>query len=350
MLNKEQSQQGGDNAVNAQAGRDVIVQQGITYADARQIALDVYRANALELQGIAQETARTRAEHLVERFLTEMRKAHAEALPPEVANPDFQHSLFEAQKSFARSGDANQEETLVSLLTERAGEPNRSLRQVVLNEAIIVMSRLTAEQLSLLTLIFLLRHCRGQFPHEAALWEYLRHAVLPLAASIPDTQGVYTYLAYTGAVTVELGEFRFSQLLHKVYPTMLARGLDSNHFDALLAREPAAAQFVAPCPADLALKHVTGGDENLLREAANARGLSEQTIVELVGLQSQNLMPEAEIDARVSGMGPNGARLVRLWNSTPMRQVVVTAVGMAVAHANARRLGLVQADLSVWVN
>jgi hypothetical protein len=279
-----------------------------------------------------------------------MREAHAEALPSEIANPDFQHSLFEAQKSFARSGDANQEETLVRLLTGRAHEPNRSLRQVVLNEAIIVMSRLTAEQLSLLTLIFLLRHCRGTFPHEVALWEYLRRMVLPLANSIPDTDGVYTYLAYTGTVTVELGEFRFSHLLQKVYPSVLSRGVEPERFQALLAREPAASHFVAPCPSDLSRRHVRGENEALLREEAKARGLTDQTIEELVALQSQNLMPDAEIDSRVSGMGADGDRLIRLWNSTPIRQVVATAVGMAVAHANARRLGLIQADLGVWVN
>jgi hypothetical protein len=174
--------------------------------------------------------------------------------------------------------------------------------------------------------------------------------VLPLANSIPDTDGVYTYLAYTGTVTVELGEFRFSHLLQKVYPSVLSRGVEPERFQALLAREPAASHFVAPCPSDLSRRHVRGENEALLREEAKARGLTDQTIEELVALQSQNLMPDAEIDSRVSGMGADGDRLIRLWNSTPIRQVVATAVGMAVAHANARRLGLIQADLGVWVN
>jgi hypothetical protein len=120
MLTNEQNQQGGDNAINAQAGRDVVV-QGVTYTEARQIATDVYRANALEMQGLAKQVATERAEHLIDQFLSKMQVKGVPNIS-EAARPDFQHILFEAQKAFARAGDDATEAVLVDLLVQRATE------------------------------------------------------------------------------------------------------------------------------------------------------------------------------------------------------------------------------------
>ncbi|MCX4177742.1 MULTISPECIES: LPO_1073/Vpar_1526 family protein [Paraburkholderia] len=145
-LGQQQAQEGGDNAVNAQAGRDVVI-VGVTYTEARQIALDVYRANAIELAGLAQQTACERAEHITERFLTELQSRHPEGLQ-QTGEPDFQHSILEAQKAYARSGDEKLETVLVDLLIERAAEQVRSLRQLVLTQSIETISRLTSDRLA----------------------------------------------------------------------------------------------------------------------------------------------------------------------------------------------------------
>ncbi|WP_045450465.1 LPO_1073/Vpar_1526 family protein [Caballeronia cordobensis] len=347
MLNNDQNQLGGDGAVNAQAGRDVIV-HGVTYADARQIAIDVYRANALELQGIAQQVARERAEHLIDQFLEKMQATGAERIE-EAANPDFQHALYEAQKAYARSGDTGMEGVLVNLLVERADEPNRTLRQVVLNEAVTAAARLTPEQVTLLTVIFCFRHCRNTTlgSHDQLRDHFA--SLLPLCAAIPETESVYTYLAYSGVVTVEMGEARLPEILRQTYPGLFSRGFEDTAFAAMREREPAAMQHVGNCLLNPALKQVHALNDDVLRALTTQSGISEQSRNELSNLLKQNLMDDQQMIELFAPLGEPAARLFRLWSSTAIRQCLVTAVGMAIAHANARRLGMIDADLGVWV-
>jgi hypothetical protein len=56
----DQTQEAGSNSTNIQAG-SIMVYQGISVTEARQIALDVFRANILDLAGEANDIARRRA-------------------------------------------------------------------------------------------------------------------------------------------------------------------------------------------------------------------------------------------------------------------------------------------------
>ena len=55
-----QKQEGGDSSTNLQ-GKNITINQGISYADAKAIALEVYKAKFLHLSQEAADLARARA-------------------------------------------------------------------------------------------------------------------------------------------------------------------------------------------------------------------------------------------------------------------------------------------------
>lgn len=144
MIRPHQSQDGGESSTNFQAGQDIHV-HGLTLDEARVVALDVFRSNALELQGIAQSVAVSRAEQLTNEFLGKL-ESEMPHQAQKLADPDVQSVLFEAQKEYARSGEADLREALVDLLTARAVEDERTLRTLALNEAISAAPKLTEQQ------------------------------------------------------------------------------------------------------------------------------------------------------------------------------------------------------------
>lgn len=93
MTRGRQSQEGGDASVNLQSGRDITL--GPNYLEVRQIAMDVYRANMMELRELAAEIARERAESLLDAFLRRAADQGQKEIP-EASSPDFQHALFSA--------------------------------------------------------------------------------------------------------------------------------------------------------------------------------------------------------------------------------------------------------------
>lgn len=347
LLN-DQYQSGGDGGVNAQAGRDVII-HGVTYTEAKQIALDVYRANALALQGEAVRIASERAEHLVDEFLQKMQQGGAQQFQ-EARNPDFQYAMFEAQKTFARSGDQNVETVLVNLLAARASEPEQNLRQVVLNEAITAMARLTSAQIELVTLIFVLRHTKNTNINR--LDDLRAHVARlePLAACIPNGDAVYSYLVYSGIATEQVGSISLPGIFRSEYPGVFAKGYGEDVFAKILEREPSAQQIVIPCLNDPAKKQVSALDKRVLDERCAELGLSDQTKKELHDLLTQNLMDEAEIESWFAMLGEPVQRIFTGWKSHALQRCALTSVGIAIGHANAVRMGAINADLGIWIN
>jgi hypothetical protein len=122
MASQNQNQKAGDRSALIQAGRDIYV--GITASEGRQIALDVFKANALELAGLAKELFEARATAFIERYLEELQRRRPGAVRS-FAQPDMQYAVFSAQREAAKSGDQELSELLTDILVDRAAEDSR---------------------------------------------------------------------------------------------------------------------------------------------------------------------------------------------------------------------------------
>ena len=151
-----QHQKTGDNSTNIQA-ESITISCGLTYSDVKEIALDVFNTNFLRLSDESYRVALERNAEITEKFLIELEKQNPAGINS-AQDPDFQYTLFNLQNAYARCGDAELGDLLVNLLVDRTKQPNRSLLQIVLNESIIVAPKLTQQQLSALSIVFLTRY------------------------------------------------------------------------------------------------------------------------------------------------------------------------------------------------
>src|SRR6185436_5811113 len=132
MLNRDQEQQvtQGSTAIQV-AGNLTVTKTGLTYAEVRDVALDVFRSNFYHLSAVAKETAETRAGEITEQFLLKLQKEFPAGLEKS-KDPDFQYALFTVQKEYARNGDKDLGELLVDLLVDRSKQEQRDILQIVL--------------------------------------------------------------------------------------------------------------------------------------------------------------------------------------------------------------------------
>ena len=154
MLNQKLEQKGGKKSINYQA-ENMTVYQGLSYTDARKIALEVFRDNILKLSQEAALVARKRAEELTDAFLQKLVDQHPKFISI-LENPDFQFSLYDAQREYARSGEKELENILIEILVERATIDSDFLRKIFVNEAIRIAPKLTQIQLNILSLTYLI--------------------------------------------------------------------------------------------------------------------------------------------------------------------------------------------------
>ncbi|MGO1061080.1 LPO_1073/Vpar_1526 family protein [Planococcus sp. FY231025] len=153
----------GDDSTNVQDSEHVTVNHthhhGVTYADVREIAIDIFKANFYELSENAKNIAVERAELLINKMLEKLQSEAPETLS-KIENPDVQYAVINAQKQYARSGKPETLSLLTDLLKDRFLIDEGSLKAIVLNEAIEVLPKLTENQIKIICAIFLVKKVR----------------------------------------------------------------------------------------------------------------------------------------------------------------------------------------------
>lgn len=351
MINdKVQKQESGDNSTNIQA-QNVVLNAGISYADAKEIALDVYRDNFLKLSQDAANLAIERAEHLTDKFLEKLRNRNANAVDS-VKEPSMQAAIYEAQKHYAISGDKDIEDLLVDILVDRAEIPERNLRQIVLDESISIASKLTLEQMDALTLNFIfLKTSYTQMHDLSKLREYLEHHVLPFLDSLKTNTSCYEHLEYLGcgATNPFGGSESIENIFHSKYAGLFSRGFSEEHIRGLIPDYARYPNLLTRCLHDGSLIQIAAMNVQVLDEMLKQNQVPENLIKIYVSLFNDTRKIPQDIKKIIIDMVPGVERLFSLWSQSGLSRFSITTVGVAIAQANFRRKTGVKLDLGIWV-
>lgn len=349
MGRRDQAQEAGDNSTNYQAGKDIHV-HGLSIDEARTVALDVFRSNALELAGVAQTLAVTRAEQLTNEFLTKLETEIPERVD-QLADPDVQSVLFQAQKEFARSGEDDLRVALVDLLAARVGEEDRNLRTLALNEAIVSAPKLTEKQRRAIAWVFFLKYTRPTnigTPEDYYL--RLKNEVSALGVSLPTGHADYQHVEYVGAGSLSISSRSFASGIMSGVEGFYTKGFAENDIDAALLAELQACQFVIPALRDQSRFQLNLLADEDLEKRATALGL-EGRIPDLQNVVSLGRMSEGEVSDEVVARVPEFSALRDTWDDdkTGLRSLTLTSVGLALGHAYWTRLTGSNASLEIWL-
>jgi hypothetical protein len=336
-----QSQNSGDNAVNIQAGS---LSLGITYSDARAIAMDVFRENFMKLSDQAFSTAKERAEDFIDDFLEMLRKKGPEALES-MRDPDVQRSVFLAQREYACNGDKVLGDVLVDMLSGRIDATERSIQQLSLSEALRTAPKLSSNHLATLSVLLILTQTRFGPKSVQDFHSLLRQYLLPVCSGLHLTNSDLMYIQYTGCLSTS-GNFSTSigQAQQKFHPGIFTNGFPTE----FIPENFRDSDLIMPCFRDPEKLQVAVINEQLLPEDT----LSPENRKELIRLMKIGLMGPAQIEAEIASIDPALSDLLHLWNSTDLKGSTLTTVGVTLGHANLRRtLGSdFAASLDTWVN
>jgi hypothetical protein len=341
---------GGINVVAT--GSTVVVTNGLSLTDAKQVALDVYRENALALRGIAETVALDRVARVTEDFFEALAAKFPEP-PPSLCDPDMQHVVFEAQRHAARSESPDLGAILVGLLVERAAIAKRDLLQLVLGEAVSTAGRLTADQFDALSIIFVLRYTRTlSVKSPEAVAELLERQVSPFLDTASRSAASFQHLEYASCGSIGIGSATLQTIMEKTYGHCFVSEIDRVDVERRLHLTP---ENEVKLDRIGALRSVgsdrfrTGRyfdvESERLFQSIGLDDTAHQAFRELI----QELATQANPMALLTAQYPRLSQLESWWREKPSH-FTLTSVGIALAHANLRRLGIEGFDLRVWIN
>jgi len=348
-MSSKQIQKAGDNSVNVQGDKVTIV-TGLTYQEVRQVALDVFQQNFYQLAGVAADTARDRAEQITDKFLKELESRNPEGLAA-ATDPDFLYSLFTAQREHARAGDDELGDILVDLLVDRTKEQSRTLIRIVLNESLRVVSQLTSDQIAVLSLIFTLRYTKSYGIHNTKSFsKYLKTRIAPYIQGLPETYAALQHLDFTGCCSISIGSVPLENLVAGRYPGLFSKGIPQEELADMQIEEPIVNKLLLPCVRDRAKLQIKSINEDALRNQATELGVSDDTVKKLVKLDKSHRLKGDNLWKEIDAMEPQLADLRKKWQSLRLGHVSLTSVGIAIGHANVRRVTGESSPLSIWIN
>jgi hypothetical protein len=349
MLNKDQEQNVAEGSTAIQAGGNITI-TGLTYAEVRDVALDVFKANFYKLAGVAKETAKARAEEITEAFLSKLQQENPDGFEKS-DDPDFQYALFTVQKEYARNGDKELGDLLVDLLVDRSKQEQRDILQIVLNESLITAPKLTESQLAALAVIFLFGYTQNvNVGNHQMLAEYLDKHVTPFTSKLVKSIACYQHLEFSGSGAIGIGERNLESLLGTVYQGQFLKGFEEEEVANMGISIGLDPRFFIPCLNDPSKLQVRANSKELLDRAFEAYAITVEDCTKISALFDVGKMNNSEIKDKCVEIRPYMSSLFEIWSESAMKNFTLTSVGIAIGHANIKRLVGEFANLSIWIN
>ncbi|MEQ9006734.1 MAG: hypothetical protein RLP12_02545 [Ekhidna sp.] len=351
MLNKDQNQDVGESASAIQAGGNVtVVNVGVTPSEAREIALDVAKATFYELTGAAKETANSRVEEITDQVIKKLEKEFPAGLQKAI-DPDFQYALFTVQKEYARNGDKDLGDLLVDLLVDRSKQNQRDILQIVLNESLATAPKLTDTHLAALAVIFLFKYTQHlRIGNHQMLGEYLDKHVLPFVSKLSKNPAGYQHLEFSNCGAVGLAGNTLQSILGITYQGQFLKGFEQSEIANRGIGIGCDQRFFIPCLNDPSKIQVKANSKENLEKLLDKEIVSIEDRTKIVELFDLGKMSEEEIKEKVISIRPYMADVFEIWSNSGMQTFTLTSVGMAIGHANIKRLVGEFASLSIWIN
>ncbi|MEQ1720752.1 MAG: LPO_1073/Vpar_1526 family protein [Nitrosomonas sp.] len=351
MLNKDQSQDIGSGATAIQAGGSVtVVNFGVTPSEARQIALDVAKATFYELTGVAKETASTRVEEITDQVIKKLEKDFPAGLQ-KAKDPDFQYALYTVQKEYARNGDKDLGDLLVDLLVDRSKQDQRDILQIVLNESLATAPKLTDTHLAALAVIFLFKYTQNfGIGNHQMFGDYLDKHLLPFISKLSKNRTGYQHLQFSGCGSIELGGNSIEGIFGTSYQGQFLKGFDQSEIINRTISVGIDSRFFIPCLNDATKWQVNANSKESLEKHLDTYGVSSEDRTKIIEIFDFGKMSELEIKEKLIAIRPYMAEVFDIWNDSPMQKFTLTSVGMAIGHANIKRLIGEFASLAIWIN
>ncbi len=349
MTKTTQTSKSGDNSTIVQA-ETLNIHQGLTYVDVKTIALDIFNSNFLKLSQEALNIAVQRAEKITNDFILRLQKDKPSSLES-VKDPGFQNALYEVQKSYAKTGDKDMADVLVDILVDRVEHRERNLKQIVLDESISVIPKLTSSQLDTLTIIFLLKYSINHgINNFETLKKYLETNIKPFTENLSKEQSHYQHLEFAGCGSISISSNNIEDIFKNSYRGLFYKGFNEEEFKNQVGELAMFPDFIIYCLNDKTKLQLNIVNEDVLDSKISDLKVNDTDAKKLKSLFGQYISSNEEIETKLTELGSDFmAKLLDVWKNSAMKNMTLTSVGIAIAQANYRRKTGLTLDLSIWI-
>ena len=237
----ENTQQGGDNSINVNAGRDVSICTGMTYSDVREIAHDVFRHEYEKLTLKAKEKVQRIIDDCFEKWLPQ--------LPQEkfyrFKEPKIQFVLHDMFSAYITSDTEDDVEKILLNSLKACLSDTNAQKNAIIRRAVQTLPQLSRMQVDYLSFLFLFTCIRYSTRKREDIVRHFRSVVKKLYSDEFLKDDFLDILDDSGCVK-EAGGFRkyglFEDFFVKDYPHVFTYSIDEKNISDIFGKDASCAK------------------------------------------------------------------------------------------------------------
>lgn len=328
---------------------DIIVSQGITLEGAKDLFQILFENNFPKLREIAKEAAKENVKKMGESFF---KKASSEITEDDLKNfkdPDTQYILNTVVNIAARKDSNELREILSSLLVERIKANNEDLKRIVYNEAISTVSKLTKDQLKIITLCYLLRYTSyGGIVSWETFNDYLKTNIQPFL-DFKGTNAEFQHIEYAGCGSIGISGWNLSEIYRSSYSFLFLNLIEKSKIDNLNIPAEQKKELIALDSTEdkysIRFRHKTE-----LEKYLKEKSMDEELNKKIINLYESHIKNKDEIKQRIVNETDIGKRVLEVWNNTTINHLSLTSVGIVIGATNFEQEVGEKINIDIWIH
>lgn len=312
--------------------------EGLSYKDARQVALDVFRANSSVYTEIAKKTIEERVVNITDDIFTMIYSELPDTVE-KLVEPAVQDTLLKIQKEYAKNDDPALKERLIVLLKNRLKVDEKDMETIVLDEALEIVPKLTSTQLNVLSLhLTALRISHSEVNNRDTFFNMLTSKILLFYSEDMNKTMEYAHLQYLGCIGIlsEGSTYKpIEEIFRNRYAGLFSRGFSKEEFYEYMGIEiQEFQQLITICQMDREKYQFNAMNEDTLRyniAQSGKQGYEEK----ILQYYKEHIMEVQEIKEDISSHVQGFESLADFWKKTSeFKSMNLTSVGIEIGLLN----------------
>lgn len=347
-----------NNSPNVRATTELNIAQanyngGLTQDGAIALVDILVNQRLAEFTNAAERTYLERAREL-RKMLGELFLQLKESELNRLNDPDVQLAISDATRVIGRKSQDEYQRMLGLFVINKMkikDENRDDLKNIVYNEAINTLAKLTTNQIKIIALSYIAGHVTfSGVDSWDSFTDYFKLIVLPLLDYI-DNQTDFAHIEYAGCGSLTMvGRLNYMELFRHSYSFLFVKRIDAEVIDELKLPD----SFISDAmtyEVDTKTYQI-----NKVRNVSDLQVLLEKhlTPIELrervVSLYNSNLCNNSEMQTEVSKRLPELEPYLSAIQNTSLSKLTLTSVGLMVAISYIEQSTGVKLDISKWIN
>lgn len=337
--------------VGTQVGQ-ITVHQGLTYTEAKDLIVSVVDQKLIEFKDDAAATFNKRTEEF-KALLSEKIKYLPEQDMGKLKEPDTQIALLEAAKISGRKPDVELRNLLANLVVSRIKNDSagkEELKNIVYNEAISTVSKLTVDQLKIITLCYLARYTSyGGIVSWDAFKNYLNTHIKPFV-HFKNTNAEFQHIEYAGCGSIGIGSWNLVDIYRQQYSFLFSNLIEKAKIEDLDLPENIKSELLRfDATEDKYFVRVKNKEE--LQKYLKDKGLDEEKQNQFSSLYERNIKNSGDVKKKIEEETEIGKELLELWGTkSNIPHLSLTSVGIAIAASYFEQTVGEKINIDIWIN